>query len=168
MKRNRNGNKNMIRLFLAQGKLWNEDVLAAEKKRGSPYDYALILRDDTMWLDDLNLEKIIATDPTADAYVLSCDARQPKLHPAEINDHGMLIRRDKADVIGAYMTSMVDFEMQKCHDSVRKYFGRKRGCNSEMILKYILKDHGIKVKLVPQSLLPFERSVVISGERSGR
>lgn len=168
LKRTRSGNKNMIRLFLAQELLWKEEVLLAEKKRGNPYDYVMILRDDTMWLEDLDLQKVIDTDPSADAYILSCDARDPQMLPPEINDHGVMMKREKADVIGAYVTSMVNIEMKKCHESVEFYLGPNRGCNSEMILKFILEEYGIKVKLVPQSLLPFERSVVISGERSGR
>lgn len=153
------GNKNMIRLFLALESLWNTEFLGYEN-----YDYVLILRDDTLWLGDFDLPTVIATDPTADAYILSCDGRDPKMLPPEINDHGVLIRREKANVLGKYVTAMGAVDLQKCHDSVTEWLGKDRGCNSEMILQHIMEEHKIKVKLVPQSILPFERAVLIDGK----
>lgn len=168
------GNKNMIRMFLALESLYKTEFLTYENtqkqklnQQPAPryyYDYVLILRDDTLWLGDFDLHKVIATDPTADAYILSCDARDPKMLPPEINDHGILIRRDKAMFVGEYVSTMAALDLQECHDSVTEWVGEERGCNSEMILKYVLEKHKIKVKLVPQSLLPFERSVLIDGK----
>jgi hypothetical protein len=86
----------------------------------------------------------------------------------EINDHGVLIRRDKAEVLAKYVTTLVNTNLTKCHQSVEPWLGKQRGCNSEMILKHILIEHGITVQLVPQSILPFERAVVVqhnSGKR---
>lgn len=165
LKRTKEGNRNIIRLFLALESLWKTEFMAADETQH--YDYVLILRDDTLWLDDFDLHKVIATNPTADAYVLSCDARDPKMLPPEINDHGILIRREKADIMGAYVSAMVNSDLQKCHESVTEWLGKDRGCNSEMILRYILESNGIDVQLVPQSVLPFERSVVIDGKSSG-
>eukprot|EP00536_Pseudo-nitzschia_multiseries_P008008 jgi/Psemu1/19325/gm1.19325_g len=162
--RTRAGNKNMIRLFLALESLWKTEFLDYEQQRrsrGAFYDYVLILRDDALWLGDFDLHAIIATDPAADAYVLSCDARNPKMLSPEICDHAILIKRDKADVVGAYVTAMASMDLNECHVSVTEYVGKLRGCNSEMILRHVLKVHGIAVKEVPQSLLPFERAVRI-------
>jgi hypothetical protein len=160
LERTKAGNKNMIRLFLLLELLWKE-VELVEQKRGKRYDYILLARDDTLWLDDFDLAKILATNPKADAYILSCDAREPPMMPPEINDHGVLIKRDKANVLGKYVSSMANTDLSKCHDSVTQWLGKERGCNSEMILKYILKVNNITVQLLPQSLLPFERAVVV-------
>jgi hypothetical protein len=81
--------------------------------------------------------------------------------PPEMNDHGVLIKRDKAAVLAKYVTTLVNTNLTKCHQSVQPWLGKERGCNSEMILKHVLKEHNIVVQLVPQSLLPFERSVVV-------
>ena len=159
------GNKNIIRLFLSLESLWKNEFLTHEKQQR--YDYVLILRDDTLWLDDFDLHKIIATDPTADAYILSCDARDPLMLPPEINDHGILVKREKADILGAYVTAMVNSDLHKCHASVEEWLGKDRGCNSEMILRFLLESNNVKVKLVPQSVFPFERSVLIDGKSSG-
>jgi len=155
------GNKNMIRLFLALESLWSTEFLNHEQRSGTAYDYVLILRDDALWLDDFDLHAVVATDPTADAHVLSCDAREPKMLPPEICDHGILIRRSKADVVGAYVSTMARLDLQECHDSVTEWLGQERGCNSEMILKHALRVHDVRVKEVPQSALPFERAVRI-------
>ena len=157
------GNKNMIRLFLALESLYKTEFLEYEKTRGRNYDYVLILRDDTLWLDNFDLHKVVATDPTADAYILSCDAREPKMLPPEINDHGILVKRDKAHIVGKYVSAMTSLNLQKCHESVVQWLGEERGCNSEMILKYVLESNELKIQLVPQSLLPFERAVLIDG-----
>ncbi len=160
------GNKNMIRLFLALESLWKTEFLDFEtkKKQGGNYDYVLILRDDTLWLDDFDLHKVIATDPTADAYILSCDGREPKMLPPELNDHGILVSRKKAAIVGKYVSTIAKLDLHKCHESVEEWLGKERGCNSEMILKHVLETNQVKVKLVPQSVLPFERAVVIDGE----
>jgi hypothetical protein len=157
------GNKNMIRLFLALESLWNTEFVAYNNNNYY-YDYVLILRDDTLWLGDFDISSVIATDPTADAYILSCDGRDPKMLPPEINDHGVLIRSSKAHILGRYVTAMGNVDLQQCHDSVTEWLGKDRGCNSEMILRYVLEVNNIKVKLVPQSILPFERAVLIDGK----
>ncbi|KAG7354204.1 hypothetical protein IV203_003560 [Nitzschia inconspicua] len=175
LERTHAGNRNMIRLFLLLESLWH-DVETAERIRGSRYDYILLVRDDTLWLDDFHIDRLLVHRPTPathhqkqppDAYILSCDARTPTMLPPEINDHGMLIRRDRAEVVGKYVTTLVQTDLQKCHRSVTQWLGKERGCNSEMILKHILKEHNIQVQLVPQSLLPFERAVVVE-YKSGR
>ena len=170
LERTKTGNQNILRLFLALESLWENEFLEYETARKDSYDYVLIVRDDTLWLDDFDLQKVIATDPTADAYVLSCDAREPKMLPPEINDHGILVKRSKAHIFGKYISSMVkEGNLQACHENsqVRELLGKERGCNSEMILRHIINQNNIKVKLVPQSLLPFQRSVRIEGNNGG-
>jgi hypothetical protein len=161
LERTKAGNQNMIRLFLLLELLWKQNVQVVEQTRGYPYDYVYIARDDTLWLQDVHLRTIIDTNPTADAYILSCNARDPPLLPPEVNDHGILLKRDKADVLGAYVTTLVHTNLNACHKSVERWLGKQRGCNSEMILKHVLKTHNVTVQLVPQSLLPMERAVVV-------
>ena len=160
--RTRIGNHNMVRLFLAIESLWDGYVVKTESETNRRYDYILILRDDTYWIGDFDLQRVINTNPKADAYVLSCNARQPALLPPEINDHGILIKRSKAHVVGKYLSSMVHADLNECHRSVRSFVGAERGCNSEMILKYILHKNNVTVQLVPQSVLPFERSAIVN------
>jgi len=189
--RTKAGNKNMVRLFLALESLYKTEFLDYERsqkmkerirqqqqKRNSGqqlpqhhhqsyhyYDYVLILRDDTLWLEDFDLNAIINSDPTADAYILSCDGRTPTMLEPEMNDHGILIRRDKADIVGKYISSMAKADLHKCHHSVEPWLGKERGCNSEMILKFILQEvNNLKIKLISQSLLPFQRSVLIQND----
>ena len=161
--RTKAGNKNMIRLFLLLESLWKQDVLAAERQQGQRYDYVMLARDDTLWIDDLSLQKVIETNPNADAYILSCDAREPPLLPPELNDHGVLLKRSTAgDILGQYVTTLVKYvDLKSCHTSVEPWLGKERGCNSEMILKHVMKESNITVQLVPQSVLPFERAVLV-------
>jgi hypothetical protein len=161
--RTKAGNKNMIRLFLLLESLWKQDVLAAERQQGRRYDYVMLARDDTLWLDDLSLQRVIQTNPNADAYILSCDARDPPMLTPEINDHGILLKRATAgDILGLYVTTLVKYvDLESCHTSVEAWLGKERGCNSEMILKHVLKESNITVQLVPQAVLPFERAVLV-------
>ena len=127
------------------------------------YDYVMIVRDDTLWLDDFDINKVIETNPWADAYVLSCDDRDPPMMAQEINDHGILIKRSKAEIVGKYFSSLLNTNLGACHKYARLVLGDKRGCNSEMILNFILMRSGLKIQKVPQSLIPFERSVRKTG-----
>jgi len=98
--------------------------------------------------------------------VLSCDAREPSMLSAEINDHGIVIKREKAVAVGRYFSLLLSADLEACHKSVQTLglVAHNRGCNSEMILKWILQENNVTVRGVPQSLLPFERSVVVSSE----
>lgn len=77
----------------------------------------------------------------------------------EVNDHGIVIKREKAEVVGRYFSTLLEADLDRCHAKVRGTMGIFRGCNSEMILNWILQQHDITVQHVPQSLFPFERSV---------
>jgi len=154
--RTANGNRNMLNLFYGLQLLW-DDLLAAEDSAGTKYDYVMIFRDDTLWLQDFSMNKLLETK--ADAYVLSCDARVPPMLSHEINDHAIIVARKNAQVLGRYYTSLFDADLEACAESVKEEMGKLRGCNSEMILKWILKENSIQVQEVPQSLIPFQRSV---------
>lgn len=156
IKRTANGNRNMLNLFYGLQLLW-EDLVKAEESLGIRYDYVMILRDDTLWLQDFSMNRIL--ENKADAYVLSCDARVPPMLSHEINDHAIVVTREKAHVLGRYYTSLFDADLEACGEAVKEDMGKQRGCNSEMILKWILKQHSIRVQEVSQSLIPFQRSV---------
>jgi len=161
------GNNNMLQLFHALELLWDKELLPFENSIGRRYDYIMIFRDDTLWLDNFDMNALLATNPSADAYILSCDARDPPMHAQEINDHGIIIKREKAEVVGRYFSSLLNADLESCHAAVKETVGVFRGCNSEMILNWILKEQDISVQFAPQSLLPFERSVNVRLE-SGR
>lgn len=156
------GNRNMITLFNNQQHLWDARLRKVEESNGE-YDYIMIIRDDAFWLEDFDLTKLLESNPDADAYVQACekDRRYP-IRPTELNDHGIVIRRQKAAVVGRYLSSMISTDREAC--DFNSGLLPKRGCNSEMLLSWILNDHGITVERVPQSLLPFERSVAIRGK----
>lgn len=152
-----NANRNLLNLHYTVQELWN-DVLAAEASQGVKYDHVLFLRDDTYWLADFNLDRLTAAC-SGDAFVLSCDAREPRLYPEEVNDHALLVARDQADRFGKYYSTLFSVDYEAC--AQRAYLeetDRKRGCNSEMILKWVLDQSSLSVCKMPQSLIPFERS----------
>ena len=163
------GNANMLALFYTLEQLW-EDILDEEIRRGSEYDYILILRDDTLWLRDFSLQRILDYGKKnmhgllPDAYVLSCNAREPAMLSSEICDHAILVKRAKATVFTKYLTSLLEANLDQCHARAQKDHGFKakvRGCNSEMILKYIAEVNNVTIQQLPQSLMPFQRAATI-------
>ena len=172
-------NRNLLRLHLSMEYLW----LAARKSEeydGQLYHFVLFLRDDTKWLLDFDLNKLLAQGH-ADVYLPSCDARNPPLPPDEVNDHGLVVSRRAADNFGFYLDYLLNSTFDKCHDSwnhnllptldskdlntmVKKndfhaLFYSRRGCNSEMILKWQLDLSQFKIRKVGQGLMPFQRSM---------
>jgi hypothetical protein len=157
-----NANRNLLRLHLAIEELWQNSVLAREAKTGRKYDYVLFVRDDSLWLADLDLNGVTsATEPSVDIYVPACDARVPAMAPEELNDHFIIAGRGSANTFGTYFSTLFQTDLKACSNQISSYnrAGGKRGCNSEMILKYILKRNGLKVGLLGQSEVPFQRSV---------
>ena len=75
--RTANANRNLLRLHLGVQYLWESLVQIEEQEvnKYEKYDYVLFFRDDAHWLNDFDLNKLIKTAPSADVYVLSCDAR---------------------------------------------------------------------------------------------
>ena len=160
-KRTAVGNRNMLRLFYGLEFLWDSKLVLFENVVGKQYDYVMILRDDTLWLDDFDMKALIATNPEADAYILSCDDRDPPMMSQELNDHGIIVKREKAEIFGKYFSSLLNSDLEGCHAAVTGVLGSERGCNSEMILNWIVKQHQVTIQLVPQSLFPFERAVTV-------
>jgi len=149
-------NRNLLRLHLAMERLWYA-LLKAEMEDGSMYDYVLFLRDDIKWLAHFDMNKLIAQGP-ADVYLLACDARKPPLHPDEINDHGLVAKRSAADVFGLYLSRLLQFDVDECRKQMTRPMG-DRGCNSEMLLKWVMEKESLDVRRVGQKLLPFQRSM---------
>lgn len=166
-KRTINGNQNILRLMLATYELW-KILMQVEKNLECQYDFVMFLRDDTLWLQDLNLGQLTGGHDNIDAFALACDARDPPMESTEMNDHGIIVRRGKAKIFGDYYSQLFKVDMEACAKRLPSGFrkGGERGCNSEMILKYIVDKHRIKVHKVGQAEIPFQRSLnVVHGER---
>jgi hypothetical protein len=115
LERTANGNRNILRLFNNLQHLWDTKVVSTEHFIGRQYNYIMILRDDSLWLDDFDLNKLLAVNPAADAYVLSCDAREPAMLSPEMNDHAIVIKREKAAVVGRYFSSsLLSADIEAC------------------------------------------------------
>ena len=120
------------------------------------------------------------TPSDIELFVPSCDARVPSMHPMEINDHIAIVKRDRADIYGNYFDELFSTDMDKCaqrlDDTLR--YGRSiprvqgisagdeeafalRGCNSEMILQYILEQKNVTIQKVGQGKIPFQRMVLV-------
>jgi hypothetical protein len=96
-----------------------------------------------------------------DVYVPSCDARNPAMVDNEISDHGLIATRASAELFGRYFDNLLDADLQACADQMPAQLskGGLRGCNSEMILKYLIDTAHLQVAFVGKSRLPFQRSV---------
>jgi hypothetical protein len=151
-----NANRNVLTVFLNYEQLWDEVVKSEDATR--PYDYVMFLRDDTLWLKDFDLFRLIEHGQ-ADSYVLSCDAREPPMWPEEINDHGSVVSRRKAELFGKYFTHLFNADITGCNKNILPKTNGTFGCNSEMILKWILTQNGVSTQLVGQGLIPFQRSL---------
>ena len=156
LKRTVVANRNLLKLHLAVQHLWREAV-RHESESGHQYDYVLFMRDDSLWLSEFYLAKILVAGDH-DVYVPACDARSPPLHPQEINDHILISKRSSADVFGNYYSTLFEIDTQKC---MRRLGFKDRGCNSEMLLKFVMEEHGIDAGRVGQGLIPFQRSVQV-------
>jgi len=173
--RTRRGNKNMLALFYNTKSLWDV-VVETERQNQFQYDYVMFLRDDTMWMNDFDLNELLharssvnETETTrqgneTEVYALSCDARQPTMHPLEINNHIAIVKRNRAELFGNYFEHLFDDGVvDGCNQQLTDAFSEHglRGCNSEMILKWFLKVNNVQVQLVSQSLIPFQRSIFV-------
>jgi hypothetical protein len=183
--RTANANRNMLHLFYHIQHVYQQ-VLAYETEIRIKYDYVLFLRDDAMWLQSFDFRSLVegsvttaattrtdASSTHVELFIPSCDARVPSMHPMEINDHIMVLKRDRADVYGNYFDELFRTDMDRCaqrlDDGLR--YGRvipqsnlpvpSRGCNSEMILLYILEQNNVKTQKVGQGKIPFERMVFV-------
>ncbi|GFH53903.1 hypothetical protein CTEN210_10379 [Chaetoceros tenuissimus] len=155
--RTANANRNLLRLHLAIQSLW-KTATNWEKEEGFKYDYVMFLRDDSLWLKEFDIRNLLSKG--GDIFIPACDARDPPLQPSEINDHILVSRRDTADVFGNYYSELSKRDVKGCMkllpDDLTK--GGKRGCNSEMLLKWIVDERNITVTKLGQSKIPFQRS----------
>lgn len=153
-------NRNILTVFYTLKQLW-EKVEATEALLGVRYDYVLFLRDDARFLVPLDWQRLLQQNGEADAYVLACDAKATAMHPLEINDYGGLYRRSAARIYGRYWDALFrDNLTERCAQQLDSEFRKKRGCNSEMLLRMILMDeYSLTIQRVGQSQLPFQRSV---------
>ena len=156
-KRTTSANRNLLRMHLAIQNLWSS-ALKWEAEEGFKYDYVLFVRDDSLWLDDFDILKI--AEKEGDVFVPSCDARDPPLDPNEINDHILISRRKSAGIFGNYYSTLLQTDVKECMDRLPATLTSKgrRGCNSEMLLKWITDEKNVKVRKVSQSEVPFQRS----------
>ncbi len=155
--RTANANRNVLRLFSNVQQLWST-VISIERQKDRSYDIVIFLRDDTVWIQNFDLNLLLA-QAVADVYTVSCDARSPPMIDEEMNDHIAIVLREKAEVFGNYINYLLDSEVvDKCSQSVRTDWRKQgRGCNSEMLLKWILQLNDVFVHSVGQSLIPFQR-----------
>lgn len=152
---------------------------STEQWTGQQYTHTLVVRDDADWLAPMDLNRLLASRPDAHGFALSCDARVPSLHLSEINDHAMLLTRERAHFLGRfYSTVILGGQARACRvqkrsgmrlpcwqrrDGVATRHGDRcnASCNSEELMRYALSRAGLQIHLVGQALLPFERSAHI-------
>lgn len=155
--RNAVGNHNFLRVFRAIENLW-ESAIERERAVGKRYDYVLFLRDDSLWFRDFHLNGVVALG--GDVFIPACDARDPPMDPHELCDHGMIARRGVADIFGRYFSTIFKLDLDGCAANLTESFTKegKRGCNTEMILKWTVDTHNVNVTKVGQGFMQFQRS----------
>jgi hypothetical protein len=161
-------NRNFVRVYKTLEHLWGA-MEATEAETGRQYTHTLVVRDDADWLAPIDLNRLLASRPDAHGFALSCDARVPPLQPSEINDHAMLLTREHAHFLGRFYSTVilgngtaacrVHISRSGVHSPCR-HGGQPcaDGCNSEELMQWALTRAGLRVHLVGQALLPFERS----------
>jgi hypothetical protein len=156
------GNQNLLRLHLSVRGLW-EHLLEAEEHDGMQYGHVFFLRDDSWWINDFDFRGLLDKyhKQNIDIYVPSCDARIPPMASSEISDHGLISARTSAELFGRYFDNLLDADLQSCAAQLPEEIvnGGLRGCNSEMILKFLIDKAQLHVAFVGKALLPFQRSV---------
>ena len=159
--------------------LWDAMEMT-EAQTGRRYTHTLVVRDDADWLAPMDLAQLLASRPDAHGFALSCDARVPPLQPSEINDHAILLTRERAHFIGRFYSTVilgggtaacrVHISRSGVHSPCRHGRPCVDGCNSEELMRWALTRAGMRVHLVGQALLPFERSshILVPPHGSGR
>lgn len=161
MERTANANRNLLRLHLAVQMLW-ERAVHWEQEEDFKYDYVIFLRDDTFWINSFVLDRFLIR--SEDVFLPSCDARDPPMAKVERNDHFLIAKRSSADVFGNYYSSLFGIDVEACMANLPRYLkdGGKRGCSSEMLLKWVIDQANLKVGLMNQLELPFQRSLNVA------
>jgi len=142
-RRTANGNRNLLKMHLAIQNLW-KSALKWEAEEGFKYDYVFFLRDDILWLKNFDIMNIAKKE--GDIFVSSCDARNLPLDPNELSDHILISRRNAADLFGNYYSTLFQTDIRGCMAHLPKKLtsGGKRGCSSEMLLKWVTEEQSIK------------------------
>ena len=173
------GNRNFVRVYKTLEHLWDA-MEATEAETDRRYTHTLVVRDDADWLAPMDLAQLLASRPDAHGFALSCDARVPPLQPSEINDHAILLTRERAHFIGRFYSTVilgggtaacrVHISRSGVHSPCRHGRPCVDGCNSEELMRWALTRAGMRVHLVGQALLPFERSshILVTPHGSGR
>jgi len=158
--RTTNANRNLLRLHLAIQNLW-KSALKWEAEEGFKYDYVILMRDDSLWLKDFNISKFV--HEVGDIFIPQCDARDPPMDNNEVNDHILISRRDTAGLFGDYYSTLMETDVKQCMDTLPKRLTNNglRGCNSEMLLKWVIEKQHVNTTKVGQGLFPFQRSANI-------
>jgi len=155
--RTSNANRNVLKLHLAIQNLW-KIALKWEREEDFKYDYVMFLRDDTLWLDDFKMNRIDRKG--GEVFIPSCDARDPPMLDDEINDHILISRRETANIIGNYYSNLFKFSTDDCTDQLPESIVQNwvRGCNTEMLLKWMMEKYQVQVTKMSQSEIPMQRS----------
>ena len=64
-------------------------------------------------------------------------------------------------ILGAYLESAVANIHRACRNRLAPEMKKLQGCNSEMLLKYVMDEECFKVRMIPQSMIPFQRSALV-------
>ena len=153
-------NQNLLKLHYAIQQLW-QTATKWELEEEFNYDFVIFMRDDSLWFQKFNLRYFDKPEfADSDIFIPSCDARDPPMDRQEINDHILISRRNVSDLFGNYYETLFKTDMSACSQRLSKAVKSKgkRGCNSEMILKYVTDTHDVNVTKVGQSMMPFQRS----------
>lgn len=181
-KRTAAANRSLLRHMLATYELWKA-LLQVEATLEFQYDYVMFLRDDTLWIRDFDLNKLLNdaaiswaaktkddynnkknASTQIDVYALACDARDPPLDATEMNDYGLMVHRSQAQVFGTYYLELFRTDLKACAARLPRLLSKdgQRGCNAEMILKWIVVDQKkLKVYKVGQQDMPFQRGLTV-------
>jgi hypothetical protein len=159
--RTANANRNILRMHRAIQSLWASAV-KWEEEESFNYDFVFFLRDDALWLSDFNLNPFISMR-SGDFFTPSCDARDQPMDSNELNDYIVISRRSAVGTFGNFYSKLFDIDPKACMGRLSQAITKNgsRGCNSEMLLKWVTDEDGLKVKKISQDLLPFQRSVNI-------
>ncbi len=153
-------NRNFLSMHLAIQNLWTV-ATKFEAEEDFTYDYVIFMRGDSLWLNRFRISTFDAKG--GDIFVPSCDARDPPMDSHELNDHLLISRRGTADIFGNYYSTLFETDISACMEQLPVTLNKngKRGCNSEMLLKWVATQHKLDTILVSQSDVPFQRSANI-------
>jgi hypothetical protein len=160
--KNRIANENTLKLSRSIEMLW-EEILLVEAQEGWKYDYMIFLRDDAMWFHDFIIERPILRYPNKQAFLTACDARKPRMHPAEACDFFAMADRKSSVVFGKHFSLFLSEPVLEC----TRPGHADPGCNSEMLLKWMIRRMNVSVGMLNQMVVPFQRAGYIVNKKTG-